>query len=58
MKRPGNTCAKTIAPVTLNIEHWGEAEQKAAEKVYLLLHKQSKQALTGKSEQLQPGTFW
>jgi len=41
-----------------NIEHWGEAEQKAAEKVYLLLHKQSKQALTGKSEQLQPGTFW
>jgi len=41
-----------------NIEHWGEAEQQAAEKVYLLLHKQSKQALTGKSEQLQPGTFW
>jgi len=41
-----------------NIEHWGEAEQKAAEKVYVLLHKQSKQALTGKSEQLQKGTFW
>lgn len=41
-----------------NIEHWGEAEQKAAEKVYVLLHKQSKQALTGKSEQLQTGTFW
>jgi NitT/TauT family transport system substrate-binding protein len=41
-----------------NIEHWGEAEQKAAGKVYLLLHKQSKQALTGKSEQLQPGTFF
>lgn len=41
-----------------NIEHWGEAEQKAAEKVYVLLHKQSKQALTGKSEQLQAGTFW
>ena len=41
-----------------NIEHWGEAEQKAAGKVYVLLHKQSKQALTGKSEQLQPGTFW
>lgn len=41
-----------------NIEHWGEAEQKAIEKVYLLLHKQSKQALTGKSEQLKPGTFW
>ncbi len=41
-----------------NIEHWGEAEQKAAEKVYLLLHKPGKQALTGKSEQLQPGTFW
>jgi len=41
-----------------NIEHWGVAEQKAAGKVYVLLHKQSKQALTGKSEQLQPGTFW
>ncbi|MFI3184373.1 MAG: transporter substrate-binding domain-containing protein [Methylococcaceae bacterium] len=41
-----------------NIEHWGDAEQKAADKVYVLLHKQSKQALTGKSEQLQPGTFW
>lgn len=41
-----------------NIEHWGEAEQKAAAKVYVLLHKQSKQALTGKSEQLQKGTFW
>ncbi|WP_333874221.1 ABC transporter substrate-binding protein [Methylobacter sp.] len=41
-----------------NIEHWGEAEQKAAGKVYLLLHKQSKQALTGKSEQLQAGTFF
>ncbi|MEQ1622042.1 MAG: transporter substrate-binding domain-containing protein [Methylococcales bacterium] len=41
-----------------NIEHWGEAEQKAAEKVYVLLHKQSKQALTGKSEELQKGTFW
>ncbi|MGZ5007011.1 MAG: ABC transporter substrate-binding protein [Methylobacter sp.] len=41
-----------------NIEHWGEAEQQAAGKVYLLLHKQSKQAMTGKSEQLQPGTFF
>ncbi|MDI1277701.1 ABC transporter substrate-binding protein [Methylobacter sp.] len=41
-----------------NIEHWGEAEQQAAEKVYILLHKQSKQALTGNPEQLQPGTFW
>jgi len=41
-----------------NIDQWGEAEQKAAEKVYVLLHKQSKQALTGKSEQLQTGTFW
>jgi NitT/TauT family transport system substrate-binding protein len=41
-----------------NIDHWGEAEQKAAGKVYVLLHKQSKQALTGKSEQVQPGTFW
>lgn len=41
-----------------NIDQWGEAEQKAAEKVYVLLHKQSKQALTGKSAQLQAGTFW
>jgi len=41
-----------------NVDQWGEAEQKAAEKVYVLLHKQSKQALTGKSEQLQTGTFW
>ncbi|PPD47147.1 MAG: ABC transporter substrate-binding protein, partial [Methylobacter sp.] len=41
-----------------NIDQWGEAEQKAAEKVYVLLHQQSKQALTGKSEQLQTGTFW
>jgi NitT/TauT family transport system substrate-binding protein len=41
-----------------NIEHWGAAEQKAAGKVYLLLHKQGKQALAGKSEQLQAGTFW
>jgi NitT/TauT family transport system substrate-binding protein len=41
-----------------NIEQWGQAEQTAAAKVYLLLHKQSKQALTGKSEQLQTGTFW
>ena len=41
-----------------NIEHWGKDEKKAAEKVYSLLHKQSKQALTGQSEQLQQGTFW
>jgi NitT/TauT family transport system substrate-binding protein len=41
-----------------NIEHWGKDEKKAAEKVYALLHKQSKQALTGQSEQLQQGTFW
>jgi len=41
-----------------NIEQWGKDEQKAAEKVYVLLHKQSKQVLTGQSEQLQSGTFW
>jgi len=41
-----------------NIEHWGEAEQQAAGRVYQLLHKQSKHVLTGNSEQLQPGTFW
>lgn len=40
------------------IEHWGEAEKKATGKVYSMLHKQSKQALIYKSEQLQPGTFW
>ena len=40
------------------IEHWGDTEQNAAGKVYLLLQKQSKQALTGKSEQIQAGTFW
>jgi NitT/TauT family transport system substrate-binding protein len=40
------------------IEHWGEAEQQAAGRVYLLLRKLSKQVLTGQSEQLQPGTFW
>jgi len=40
------------------IEHWGNTEQNAAGKVYSLLQKQSKQALTGKSEQIQAGTFW
>ena len=41
-----------------NIEYWGKDEQKAAEKVYVLLHKQNKQIQTGQSEHLQPGTFW
>jgi len=41
-----------------NIEHWGAAEQKAAEKVFALLHKQSRQVLTGNSETIQQGTFW
>jgi len=41
-----------------NIEHWGETEKKAAEKVFELLHKQSKQFITGNSEKIQPGTFW
>ncbi|UOA07022.1 MULTISPECIES: ABC transporter substrate-binding protein [Methylobacter] len=43
---------------TGNVEQWGEAQKKAAAKVYVLLHKQSKQALTGQSAELQPGTFW
>jgi NitT/TauT family transport system substrate-binding protein len=40
------------------IEQWGDAEKKATSKVYSMLHKQSKQALIYKSEQLQAGTFW
>lgn len=40
------------------VERWGEAEQKAAEKIYQMLHQLGDNKLTGKIEQLQPGTFW
>lgn len=40
------------------IEHWGEAEQLAANRIYTLLRKLSNNELTGQSENLQPGTFW
>lgn len=40
------------------IEHWGEAEQQAAGRLYPLLRKYSKQQLTGAAENLQAGTFW
>jgi NitT/TauT family transport system substrate-binding protein len=40
------------------IEHWGEAEQLAAGRIYTMLRKLSNNELTGQSENLQPGTFW
>lgn len=40
------------------IEHWGEAEQLAAGRIYTLLRSLSHNQLTGQSENLQPGTFW
>jgi len=40
------------------IEHWGEAEQLAAGRIYTMLRKLSNNQLTGQSENLQPGTFW
>jgi NitT/TauT family transport system substrate-binding protein len=41
-----------------NVIHWGIPEQQAAERIYTLLRKVSNNQLTGKSEHLQPGTFW
>jgi NitT/TauT family transport system substrate-binding protein len=41
-----------------NISRWGIPEQQAAERIYTLLRKVSNNQLTGKSEHLQPGTFW
>jgi NitT/TauT family transport system substrate-binding protein len=41
-----------------DINQWGSAEQQAAERIYALLRKVSNNQLTGKSEHLQPGTFW
>ena len=40
------------------VASWGEAEQKAAEKIYQLLGQLSDNKITGKSKQLQAGTFW
>jgi NitT/TauT family transport system substrate-binding protein len=40
------------------IEHWGEAEQLAAGRIYTMLRALSNNQLTGQSERLQPGTFW
>jgi len=40
------------------INQWGKQQQDAAQQIYLLLKKLSKNKLTGKSEILQPGTFW
>ncbi len=40
------------------IKSWGEAEQKAAGNIYHLLHQLKDNKLTGKTAQLQPGTFW
>lgn len=40
------------------VTQWGEAEQKAADRIYRLLHQLRGNKLTGKTDQLQPGTFW
>jgi len=40
------------------IEHWGEAQQQAAGRIYMLLRKLSNNQLTGQAENLQSGTFW
>jgi NitT/TauT family transport system substrate-binding protein len=41
-----------------DVTQWGVPEQQAAERIYALLRKLSNNQLTGKSEHLQPGTFW
>jgi len=41
-----------------SIEHWGDQEQLAAEKIYTLLGRLSSKQLTGQSDSTQPGTFW
>ncbi len=40
------------------VKKWGKQEKQAAAKVYTLLRELTGDKLTGKSEQLQPGTFW
>jgi NitT/TauT family transport system substrate-binding protein len=41
-----------------DVTQWGVPEQQAAERIYTLLRNVSNNQLTGKSEHLQPGTFW
>lgn len=41
-----------------NVEQWGEKEQQAATRIYVMLRSLSQQKLTGQSESLQVGTFW
>jgi len=40
------------------IRSWGDAEKKAAQRVYDLLYRTGGEQLTGKSKHLQPGAFW
>ena len=40
------------------VKEWGANQQKAAEKIYQALHQLGDSKLTGKTAQLQPGTFW
>ncbi len=40
------------------VTQWGSSEQQASERIYTLLRTVSNNQLTGKSEHLQPGTFW
>lgn len=41
-----------------DIKHWGEPEQQAAKQLYTIMKTLTGDQLTGKSEQIQPGTFW
>jgi NitT/TauT family transport system substrate-binding protein len=41
-----------------SVEQWGEKEQQAAARIYTMLRTLSDNRLTGRSESLQPGTFW
>jgi len=41
-----------------SVEHWGEAEQQAAGRVYDIIRSLGNNRLTGSSEHIQPGTFW
>lgn len=40
------------------VQSWGETEQKAAERIYKILHRFGGEKLTGKSTNLNKGTFW
>jgi NitT/TauT family transport system substrate-binding protein len=41
-----------------DVEQWGDKEQQAAARIYMLLKTVSDSQLTGKSDTLQTGTFW